>query len=350
MRVDRKVFWKSYRDAFGPIASPKTVAGLNAILDKLETETRIPTLEATAYVIATAKHESGHSENGTWVEYQPVKEVKASKARNPDIWKLQQRYWGTGFFGRGLIQTTWEDNYRKLGQLLGVGELFVENPDLLLEPKWAYEALVIGMVKGIYRPPHKLSKYFHKTVGRGTRMDYVNAREIVNGDVRKNGRKIANDAEAIARVLKSSSVADDESQVSDKGAGDVAGVLLPALTDTGPSVEVKHADNVTAAPQPVKGGSPDDPPQEVAQTKSSFVTRAAATIAAIVTPLSAAGIKLGGFSISTGAIYAMCAFGIVGLLVGAWMWNKSADRAARLTELQLLNRARPQEINVELKQ
>lgn len=259
MKLDRKRFFKSYRDAFGPIASPKTVAGLNAILDKLETETRIPTLDATAYVLATAKHESGHSENGTWVEFVPVKEIKASKTKNPGIWKLQQRYWPSGYFGRGLVQTTWEENYRKIGNRLGVGEMFVQKPDLLLESQWAYEALVIGMVYGLYRPPHKLSKYF-----TATKSDHYNAREIVNGDLKKNGQKIAREAQLIAGALRASLVADtvgDQLEVSDTGRGAAEGpVPLPDTTDkptspviTTPVVEVEQSAPAKEEKQEVSG-------------------------------------------------------------------------------------------------
>lgn len=125
-------------------------------------------------------------------------------------------------------------------------------------------------------------------------------------------------------------------------------VAEPAVA--GPTVNVEQAQNVTAPPPPVKGGSVGDTPQEVAQTKPSWITRIIGVATGIATPLGAAGIKLGGFQISSAAVIAMCAFGIVGLIVGAWIYNEGQKRAARLTELQLLNRARPQEINVSLQQ
>lgn len=138
---------------------------------------------------------------------------------------------------------------------------------------------------------------------------------------------------------------ESESFVPDAPSVDVA---EPAVA--GPTVNVEQAQNVTAPPPPVKGGSVGDTPQEVAQTKPSWITRIIGVATGIATPLGAAGIKLGGFQISSAAVIAMCAFGIVGLIVGAWIYNEGQKRAARLTELQLLNRARPAEINVALKQ
>lgn len=147
-------------------------------------------------------------------------------------------------------------------------------------------------------------------------------------------------ASAYRRFLKAGDTVDEP----DAPSVDVA--EAPA----GPTVNVENAENVTAPPPPVKGGSVGDTPQEVAQTKPSWITRIIGVATGIATPLGAAGIKLGGFQISSAAVIAMCAFGIVGLIVGAWIYNEGQKRAARLTELQLLNRARPQEINVALKQ
>lgn len=72
--------------------------------------------------------------------FYPVKEMHASQERQPKLWALQQRYWPSGFYGRGLIQTTWEDNYRLLEVATGMPVL--TQPDLLLEPEAAAVAAV----------------------------------------------------------------------------------------------------------------------------------------------------------------------------------------------------------------
>lgn len=64
-----------------------------------------------------------------------------SKAR-----AAQNKYWGTGFYGRGLIQTTHRSNYVRFSQaMFKAGRierefLFVEQPELLEQPKWAVES------------------------------------------------------------------------------------------------------------------------------------------------------------------------------------------------------------------
>lgn len=169
-----KRFWQLYRQEFvgrGEL-HPETFKGLNYIINRLIDDPRVPLIEAKAYCLATAKHES------TWagVSFKPVKE---GRQKTPGKAKANQdRYWGTGYYGRGYVQVTWKENYLKVGKLLGVGDKFVKEPDLLLDPHWAYEAMVIGMTLGIYRG-HKLDDYFKK----GKAPNYVGARDIINGDM-----------------------------------------------------------------------------------------------------------------------------------------------------------------------
>lgn len=53
-------------------------------------------------------------------------------ARNP-VKFSQKRY--NGFHGRGIFQLTWEENYKRCGDALGVD--FVNNKQLLEQPKYA---------------------------------------------------------------------------------------------------------------------------------------------------------------------------------------------------------------------
>jgi putative chitinase len=133
-------------------------------------------LEQRAYILATAEHETGGA-------YQPVRERRASADRQPKLRELQDRYWNTGFYGRGYAQITWRRNYLRLGtELAGqtIGgivvdaETFTRDPDLLLRPEFAYPSLVLGMLGGWYGT--KLDRWVRPGLA-----DYVNARRSVNG-------------------------------------------------------------------------------------------------------------------------------------------------------------------------
>ena len=81
--------------------------------------------------------------------------------------------YGSGcYYGRGYVQLTWEENYRKMGEILGVD--LVNNPDLANDPDLAAQITVLGMRDGMFTGVG-LSDY----IGGGN-ADFVNARKIVN--------------------------------------------------------------------------------------------------------------------------------------------------------------------------
>lgn len=81
---------------------------------------------------------------------------------------------GAKYCGRGYIQLTHRNNYRKMGNLLGVD--LENNPAKAIEPQIAALVATIGMRDGIFTGK-KLSDYITET-----KQDYYNARAIVNGD------------------------------------------------------------------------------------------------------------------------------------------------------------------------
>lgn len=111
-----------------------------------------------AYVLATAYHETAHT-------MKPVREYGGEK------YLKSKKYYP--YVGMGYVQLTWDYNYKKAGEKLGVD--FLKNPKLLLEPKYAAPILVIGMQEGWFTGK-KLSDYI--TLQRS---DFKNARRIVNG-------------------------------------------------------------------------------------------------------------------------------------------------------------------------
>lgn len=105
---------------------------MNAILPEYGI---VSELQVSAF-LATAAFESQY--------FQKTKEGHArvgTKARG-----YQDKYWGTGFMGRGIFQTTHRRNYLIFGQkMLQLGKvdnanLFVEHPELLEQSRWAVES------------------------------------------------------------------------------------------------------------------------------------------------------------------------------------------------------------------
>ena len=115
-----------------------------------------------AYVLSTAFGECGIS---------PIKEYRAKEGTA--LWNTQNKYWYTGYYGRGYVQLTHKENYEKFGKLLGVD--LVNNPDSALDPTIAGKIICIGMVKGLFTGVG-LSKYLGPSLN-----DWTNARRIING-------------------------------------------------------------------------------------------------------------------------------------------------------------------------
>lgn len=115
------------------------------------------------YILATAWHES---------KLKPVRERRAGSSQT---WlrQLQDRYWPSGYYGRGFVQLTWKSNYQKMSNFLGID--LVGSPDLALEPRYAAEILVYGMMNGEFTR-RALSRYINLV-----QTDYYNARRVVNG-------------------------------------------------------------------------------------------------------------------------------------------------------------------------
>ena len=115
----------------------------------------------TAYVLATAEWETNRT-------FQPVKEAYWLS----EEWRRNNlRYYP--WYGRGFVQLTWEENYRKAGEKIGVN--LIARPDLAMEPNNSAKILVLGMKEGWFTGK-KLSDFI--TINRS---DFYNARRIVNG-------------------------------------------------------------------------------------------------------------------------------------------------------------------------
>jgi len=178
--INRLEFYRSYRRRFHKKLTQTQVEGYEAIFDYWDLY-KLRNIKSLAYVLATAYHETGG-------RMEPVREgfCKTDEGSIRAVARLYKRgkistnyalpgQDGNSYFGRGLVQITWEDNYRRLGRAIGLGDNLCANPSLALDLNIAVRILFTGMIDGLFTD-HKLVDYItdHKC-------DYYNARRIVNG-------------------------------------------------------------------------------------------------------------------------------------------------------------------------
>lgn len=182
MGLDRKRFFDQVRKApFAGRLSRGQVAGMEAILAGWEKRQRTDG-RFLAYMLATVFHE-------TAAAMQPVRETRA-KSDAAAIAILERAfsagrlahvrtpYWrfdgeGKSWLGRGLVQITHKDNYRRLGEATGIDLL--ADPGRALEMEVALPVLFDGMERGLFTG-QALKDHF----GEG-KTDWLNARRIING-------------------------------------------------------------------------------------------------------------------------------------------------------------------------
>lgn len=131
-----------------------------------------------AYVLATTYHE-------TAATMQPIREYGGTTY-------LQSKPYYP-WFGRGYVQLTWEENYAKQDEKLGLGGALLADPDLALDPEVAKRVILLGMADGDFTGK-RLGEFF-----TDTETNWYDARTIVNGHDRASD--IAGYAEKFLNAL-----------------------------------------------------------------------------------------------------------------------------------------------------
>ena len=165
MELDHKKFFAAIRPSLGALTTANVV-GFELVL--AEAKRRSTGLPHVAYVLGTAWWESGKT-------MQPVREAYWLS----EAWRKKNlRYYP--YYGRGLVQITWLENYKKAGDRYGVD--FVNNPDLVMDPKHSINILFDGMIEGWFTAK-KLDDYIDDVDESDDEdlKEYVAARRIVNG-------------------------------------------------------------------------------------------------------------------------------------------------------------------------
>lgn len=171
--INRAQFYKNYRIQFGSLAQSQ-VDGIEAVFNEWEKQ-KLSDERWLAYMLATDKHETANT-------FQPIEEYgKGKKYRyGKKIKHSGVAYVGPNkiYYGRGLVQLTWYENYELMGRLLGIDLL--KNPELACVMNTAVKIMFEGMLRGSSNigdfTGKCLEQYFNDKVN-----DPIGARKIING-------------------------------------------------------------------------------------------------------------------------------------------------------------------------
>lgn len=186
------------RAPFGGRMTEDQVEGIHHILQAWQAHAKpYADLRWLAYIMATAFHETGATmqpvlENlnytsvaglrRVWPKRFPTDDAAAPFVRQPR--KLANHVYGGRmgnskpddgwlYRGRGLVQITGRDNYRRMGARLGLA--LESNPEQARDAGVSALLLVVGMIEGIYTG-QRLAQFFNATTD-----DAMGARRIING-------------------------------------------------------------------------------------------------------------------------------------------------------------------------
>lgn len=171
-QINRAIFFDEVRGSmFRGTLTQGQVDGMNATLD-VWLLSRFTDWRWLAYILGTTFHEVG----GLML---PVREgfkdfdKDARKVVASRDYGKEDATSGEVYYGRGNVQLTWADNYKAMGEIIGVN--LYASPDAALSRYTANFIQMIGMSRGTFTGK-QLSDYFNDTTE-----DWYNARRIVNG-------------------------------------------------------------------------------------------------------------------------------------------------------------------------
>lgn len=162
-------FFNSLRAGLlGPDLSQEEVEGCNALLAAMEDSP----LAFCAYALATAYHE-------TAATMQPVREAFWLS----ENWRRSNlRYYP--WYGRGYVQLTWDTNYKRADDELGLGGALMKKLDLAMDPNVAARIMRRGMQEGWFAGDRSGRHNFKRHLPHSGPADieqFKSARRIING-------------------------------------------------------------------------------------------------------------------------------------------------------------------------
>ncbi|GAB3902756.1 hypothetical protein GCM10028803_29980 [Larkinella knui] len=196
---NRKKFFETYRNRFGKLTQP-LVDALDFLIDQIEQDDRFGDSEKDrrqlAYCLATFKWETAHTmapidEFGTEERFNRLYGPGTAVGK---VLGNTQPGDGARFKGRGYVQLTGRNNYKRAGSFLNVD--LISDPPLAKNPELAYRIAVQGMKEGWFTGK-RLDQFIKDNVAP----EYEKARAIINGS--DKAQTIADMARRFDEVLLS---------------------------------------------------------------------------------------------------------------------------------------------------
>jgi hypothetical protein len=152
---------------------------LELLANYIKADDRVTNIGIATFFFATVYTETGVK------NFNPTEEIgkgKGTNYGNPD------KITGQVYYGRGWVQLTHKENYKKATDALNIN--FLKNPNLVLEPKNAYEIMYLSTINGwleTYRSsvgggagkiPIKVTDFLDKNGN----IDYTLTRSVINAN------------------------------------------------------------------------------------------------------------------------------------------------------------------------
>jgi len=176
-RINKSEFLDQYQVVTRSVLNERQVFALGKLIDAINADTSIKDVRWAAYILATVHHESvetfrPYEEPGD-LSYFEKYEPGTSTGRNLGN---TQKGDGYRFRGRGYVQITGRENYRRMTARLKLPseDDLERDPDVVLRPEIAYRILSLGMLDGTFTGK-RLDNYLNHS-----KTDYTNARRIIN--------------------------------------------------------------------------------------------------------------------------------------------------------------------------
>lgn len=195
-------FITTYKNKYN--TSNITEQGLYNILTNFNNDNTVNTkIPYMAYILATIFWETDQK----MYPSRELRQVTTDTPRRVEVKRLQDRYWNTGFYGRGYCHITWMQNYQNMSHVLkSSGKarynnehdgFLVTDPDRALEPDISYDIITLGMLTGAFSGSGKgLAHYLDKDPP-----DYVGARYTIN--IQDQAHPIADIARTFEGMIRS---------------------------------------------------------------------------------------------------------------------------------------------------